>query len=352
MRMTLEKVKGKYQGACYPFREGFASGLIRLRFGVDGSLFGGMTSRGWASTGKELYALQRLEWTGKIPFEMKAISAQPDGFEIEFTQAVNRKLAKNAATYEVTGFTYRYHHHYGSEIINSKKAMLKGIQISEDGIKVRLVLDSLREGYIHEIKLHDLFAANGLNLLHNTAYYTLNNIPDGGKALLAKDEQVTMHRHMTAGTMDKKEEAPKAAATAPMAKRVTRMPAGWKQPDQVIVLGTRPGLKYSVDRLQVKAGSKIKLVFNNNDDMTHNVVLVLPGAAKEVGDLAFNMGLKGAELDYIPKTQKVLYHTKLLQPNASEAIYFIAPTKPGTYTYLCSYPGHAMIMQGTMVVSK
>jgi azurin len=74
--------------------------------------------------------------------------------------------------------------------------------------------------------------------------------------------------------------------------------------------------------------------------------------AKEVGDLAFNMGLKGPGLNYIPRTPKVLYHTRLLQPNASEAIYFMAPEKPGTYTYLCSYPGHAMVMQGTMVVSK
>jgi uncharacterized cupredoxin-like copper-binding protein len=353
MRMTLEKVKGNYQGACYPFREGFASGLIRLRFGIDGSMFGGMTSRGWASTGKELYALQRLEWTGKIPFEMKNISARPDGFEIEFTRPVNQKQAKNAATYEVTGFTYRYQHQYGSEIINSKKAKLKAIQVSADGTKVRLVLDSLREGYIHELKLHDLFAADGLNLLHNTAYYTLNNIPDGDKAVLAKGEQVMMHHTMPAGTMDKKEAAPKSAATGTrLAKRLTKMPADWKQPDQVIVLGTRPGLKFDITRLQVKAGSKIKLVFNNTDDMTHNFVLVLPGTAKEVGDMAFNMGLKGPGLNYIPATQKVLYHTRLLQPNASEAIYFIAPEKPGTYTYLCSYPGHAMVMQGTMVVSK
>jgi hypothetical protein len=64
MRMTLEKVKGKYQGACYPFREGFASGLLRMRFGVDGSIFGGMTSRGWASTGKEPYALHG--WSGRV----------------------------------------------------------------------------------------------------------------------------------------------------------------------------------------------------------------------------------------------------------------------------------------------
>jgi azurin len=360
MRMTLEKVKGKYQGACYPFREGFASGLVRLRFGLDGSLFAGMTSRGWASTGKELYGLQRLEWMGKTPFEMKSISAKPDGFEIEFTMPVDRKLAKDPAKYEVTGFTYHYHHHYGSNIVNSQPATIKGIIVSEDGRKVRLVLDNLREGYIHELKLNDLFSESGLNLLHKTAYYTLNNIPDGEKIVLKADQKVMAHQHKDMA-MGKKQAAAKTEAAAkpavktgaaPMGKRVTKMPADWKQPDQVIVLGTKPGLKYSINRVQVKAGSKVKLVFNNNDDMTHNVVLVLPGTAKEVGDMALNLGLKGPEMNYVPQTPKVLYYTKLLQPNAAEAIYFMAPSKPGNYTYLCSYPGHAYVMQGTMVVTQ
>ena len=110
--------------------------------------------------------------------------------------------------------------------------------------------------------------------------------------------------------------------------------------------------KCSVGSVQVKAGSKVKLVFNNNDDMTHNVVLVEPGAAREVGDKAYNMGLKGSQLHYIPESTKVLYHTNLIQPGGSETIYFIAPTKPGTYTYLCTYPGHAMVMQGVMTVVK
>jgi len=105
MRMTLEKVSGVYQGACFPFREGYASGLVRIRFGIDGSLFGGMTSRGWASTGPAPYALQRLVWTGKNPFEMKNIVAKPDGFEIDFTIPVDRKAAQDAERYEVNGFT-------------------------------------------------------------------------------------------------------------------------------------------------------------------------------------------------------------------------------------------------------
>lgn len=351
MRMTLEKVNGKYQGACFPFREGFASGLIRLSFGIDGSVFGGMTSRGWSSTGTAPYALQRLLWTGKIPFEMKNILAKPDGFEIEFTLPVNKMAAQAPSHYEVNGFTYQYHHHYGSEIINNKKSNLKGIIVSEDGKKVRLVIDSLREGYIHEIRLNEITSENGINLLHTFGYYTLNNIPAGEKAMLTEGQMV--HAHHTMVMPAKVEPKTKTAPSSiKAAKRQLKMPSAWKQPDQVIAIGTKPGLKYDITEVQVKAGSKIKLIFSNNDDMTHNVVIVEPGAAKEVGDQAFNLGLKGSQMNYIPNSTKVIYHTNLIQPGSSETIYFNAPVKPGNYIIVCTYPGHAMIMQATVRVVK
>lgn len=344
MRMTLEKVNGKYQGACYPFREGFSSGILRMRWGVDNSMFVGMTSRGWASTGRDEFGLQRLVWSGKTPFEMKNISARPDGFEIEFTVPADIKSLKDAMNYELNSFTYRYHHFYGSPIINTAARSLKGIIVSENGKKVRIVLDSLKEGYIHEIKLGALKAADGRNLLHNFAYYTMNNIPAGDKAVLKADEVVTKHMHtMAAG-------ATAAKPKANTAKRVTRMPADWGQPDQVLRLGTRPGLKFDRAQFEVKPGSKIRLVFNNNDDMQHNVVITTPGAADDVGNAALKLGLKGSELNYVPQISKVLFHTALLQPNSTESIYFIAPDKPGTYPFICSYPGHASVMRGVIIV--
>ena len=103
-RVFLEKVNGQYQGATFPFREGFQSGVLRMAFGHDGSLFVGETNRGWGSPGTKDYALQRLVWTEKTPFEMKAVRAMPDGFEIESTQPVDTKTATNPGAYEVTGF--------------------------------------------------------------------------------------------------------------------------------------------------------------------------------------------------------------------------------------------------------
>lgn len=352
MRMALEKVNGKYQGACFPFREGFASGLIRLRWGLDASMFAGMTSRGWSSTGPELYALQRLVWTGRVPFEMKNIVAKPDGFELEFTLPVDKTLAQKPEMYELNGFTYHYHHHYGSEIINNEKCTLKGIVVSDDGLRVRLVADNLREGYIHEVKLSGLTSAEGTSMLHNIGYYTLNQLPDGEKLVLQEHQKVVSHQHHAMPATAQAKPVASKPVTKPMAKRVTKMPADWKQPDQSIVIGTKPGLKFDLAQFQVKAGSKVKVVFNNNDDMTHNFVVVVPGSAQEVGDVAFNMGLKGSQMQYVPNTPKVLNHTNLIQPGASETIYFVAPQKPGDYTYLCTYPGHAMVMQGVMKVVK
>ncbi len=343
MRMSLEKVKGKYQGACYPFYEGFASGLLRLRWGLDGSLFAGMTSRGWASTGKEDYALQRLVWNGETPFEMKNIHALPDGIEVEFTSTGKLSQIKNAMNYSVNSFTYEYHHEYGSPIINNRERKIIGMIPSEDGLKVKLILDSLIEGYIHEIKIQGIESKEDRTLLHNTAYYTMNNIPEGSKTVLKEEEKVKMMHHM-------EKVVPSTKASTPTKKRQNTMPSDWKQPDRVLKLGTKPGLKYDVTNFEVKAGSKVRLIFNNNDDMTHNVVIVTPGAGDEVGNLALQLGLKGSQMNFVPITSKVLFHTGLLQPSASESIYFLAPSKPGEYMFICSYPGHAAVMRGIIKI--
>ncbi len=368
-RVDLEKVKGTYQGVVFPFREGFSSGVFRLVWGHDASMFVGMTSRGWSSTGKELFSLQRVVWTGKMPFEMKTIHAMPDGFEIEFTEPVDTELAADLASYKVTGFNYKYHATYGSPVINRGGCPIKGIVVSKDGLKARLVVDSLRLGYIHEITTNGVRSANGRALLHNVGYYTLNNIPDGEKLNIASVAP-KQHDHaamLTASTstappVSAKSTASKASAAKPattekatgstMAKRVTEMPASWGEPDYTINMGTKPGLKFSTEQFQVKAGSKVRVVFNNEDDMLHNFVVVTPGSAVQVGEQAMKLGLEGQEKNYIPQTPKVLHHTNLLQPNTAETIYFIAPDKPGDYMYECSVPGHFYVMQGTMKVVK
>ena len=181
MRVFMEKVNGVYQGFCINYREGFQSGILRERFGLDGSMFVGMTSRGWGSTGKDNFGLQRLVWNGLTPFEINKIHAKSDGFEISFTQPVDVKSVKNAASYALRSYIYQYHHQYGSPIINVNELKIKGISVSPDKKTVRISMDGIKQFYIHEFILKGVLNEEGEPLLHETAYYTLNQIPAGDK---------------------------------------------------------------------------------------------------------------------------------------------------------------------------
>ena len=190
MRMFMEKVNGVYQGFCINYREGFQSGILRERFGLDGSMFVGMTSRGWGSTGKADFGLQRLVWNGLTPFEINEIHAKSDGFEISFTQPVDVKSVKNAASYALRSYIYKYHHQYGSPIIDVKDLKIKGISVSADKKTVRIALDAIRQYFIHEFVLKGIVNEEGEPLLHETAYFTLNQIPAGDKLAINESTKI------------------------------------------------------------------------------------------------------------------------------------------------------------------
>jgi len=181
MRVVMEKVKGEFQGVAFDFKSGFQSGVLRMNWGHDGSLYAGLTNRGWGSAGTTTAGLQRLVWTGKVPMEMKTVSARPDGFEIEFTQPVDKKTAEDLDSYFGRSYIYKYHPVYGSPTINEEKLTIKGVKVSEDGLHVRVVVSNLRQYYLHELIVTGIKSKEGVPVLHNTAYYTLNNIPEGDK---------------------------------------------------------------------------------------------------------------------------------------------------------------------------
>jgi glucose/arabinose dehydrogenase len=177
-RVFLEKINGEYQGACFPFREGFASAVLRLEQGTDGSVFAGLSNRGWSSLGPASYGLQRLVWTGRIPMEMKEIRAQPDGFEIVFTKPVNREIASQTDAYRLSSHTYRYQSQYGSDDILEKPLEVSKATVSDDGLRVRLVVHPLRELFVHTVNASGVRSVDGEPLLHHEGYYTLNQIPN------------------------------------------------------------------------------------------------------------------------------------------------------------------------------
>ena len=202
MRVFMEKINGEYQGAVWDFRSGFQSGVLRLAWAHDGSLFVGETNRGWGSAGEANEGLQRLVWNGRVPFEMRTVRAMPDGFEIEFTKPVNKKSASDIASYSVESFIYKYHPVYGSPPVNNESEVIKGVKVSDDGLTVRLLMDSLRRHYIHKITMEGLRENdNSYSLIHPTVYYTLNSIPDGPR--LSPQEVSTLNSALQQPTATK-----------------------------------------------------------------------------------------------------------------------------------------------------
>jgi azurin len=109
-------------------------------------------------------------------------------------------------------------------------------------------------------------------------------------------------------------------------------------------------MMYDVKELTVKAGKKVKLTFANPDFMPHNILLVNPGKAEEIATKAMALGAKGFDTGFIPDSPDILWHSKLLDHGKEQVIEFTAPTKPGDYPYVCSFPGHYLIMRGVMHV--
>lgn len=178
-RYVLQKVKGKYQGVCIPFRQHFASGIIPMIQASDGSYVVGGTNRGWGSAGPKPFSLERLVWTGKVPFEVYDMKLTPDGYDLTFTQPVETASASNPATYKMSTFRYIYQESYGSPEVDQTTPTIKSAQVSEDRLKVHIVVDGLQQGAVHELHMPDLRNNDGKPLLHPVAYYTLWQFVDG-----------------------------------------------------------------------------------------------------------------------------------------------------------------------------
>jgi len=102
--------------------------------------------------------------------------------------------------------------------------------------------------------------------------------------------------------------------------------------------------------IEVKAGASVKLTLKNNATsaaMLHNWVLVTPGKEAEIAGLGLALG---PAQSYLPESPDVLAHTRMVKPGESDTIEFKAPSTPGSYPYICTFPGHFTTMRGILEV--
>jgi azurin len=133
-----------------------------------------------------------------------------------------------------------------------------------------------------------------------------------------------------------------SASEGPVAKTVTLHPKGNQ-------------MKYKETKLTVPAGKNVKLVFENtatSPSMQHNVVVLTKSPKQKFFKKVGQAGVSaGSTSDYVPSDMaSVLTHTPIAKPGETVSVTFQAPSEPGKYGYVCTYPGHWATMQGAMVV--
>ena len=112
-------------------------------------------------------------------------------------------------------------------------------------------------------------------------------------------------------------------------------------------------MRYDRSEIAVEAGKPVEIVFENIDVMQHNLVIAEPGAFDAVVAASLQLQKNPNQAlaqGFVPKAPQVLWATKLLQAGETAKLKFTAPSEPGKYPYVCTYPGHAKSMNGIMHV--
>ncbi len=122
---------------------------------------------------------------------------------------------------------------------------------------------------------------------------------------------------------------------------------------RVIRISTLPDqMSFDKPQIAVEAGKPIEVFFENNDIMPHNFVVLRPGSLTQIGELAETTATQPGAIErhYVPSSPKILFASQLLQPRGSQKLRFVAPSAPGIYPFVCTYPGHWRRMYGALYV--
>ena len=118
---------------------------------------------------------------------------------------------------------------------------------------------------------------------------------------------------------------------------------------EVVVVTTRNAMAYETPRIEAPAGARVRLVIDNttttSPSMVHNVVVLTDDEPATADRISTTRPDPEAG---VPEDPSILAFTPLSGPGEKRAVVFTMPP-PGTYTFLCTYPGHGRFMRGTLV---
>lgn len=337
-----DEVNGQPQGAVVPLPGDFRSGVHRGRFRPqDGQLYvTGM--QGWVSFTPDDGCFQRVRYAGgdvQLPINFQV---HENGVRVEFSLPIAEATVTNVKNHFAQCWNYRYGPGYGSPEFSAHHFGMRG----HDVLPIRST--HIIDDHTIFLEIPDLQPVNQLHLLLQ---------PDANQD---RELFITVHQLDKPFTdFNGYQPQKKTIQPHPLIADITRAANKVLNPHRKPIQGARkirietgPNLSFATRLVRVKAGEPIAFALANPDAVPHNWVLVNSGALEAVGELSNHLisDPDAAAKSYIPQSNDVLAFTDVVWPKEEFTIYFEAPTKPGRYPFLCTFPGHWKVMNGVMIV--
>ncbi len=341
--LLRDRVDGQPQGAVVPLPGDFRSGAHRGRFNPkDGQLYvSGMG--GWGTYTALDGCFQRVRYTGNPVQLPVAFHAHENGVMVTFSRPIDKAILDRPASRFAQAWNYHYGPAYGSPELSPRHPRTPG----HDPIAIRsaTVLDDGRTVFL---EMPDLQPVNQLQV-----HLCVDDGPP--RELFATIHKLAAPFTGFAGYRPSQKRVAAHPILSDLASAKASLPNPWriKVPNaRAVTIKAGKNLSFNVTSFKVRAGEPIRLNFSNPDAVPHNWVLIKPGTLAKVGDLSNRIiaDPEAVSRHYVPKTEDVIVWTDIVASGDQMNISFNAPKQPGRYPYLCTFPGHWMVMNGVMIV--
>jgi azurin len=370
--LLRDEVAGQLQGAVVPLEGQFASGAHRGRFSPhDGQLYvSGMA--GWGSYTLDPGSFERVRFTGDRVQLPIGFHMHENGIAIRFPHELDQNFCESAQHF-AQAWNYRYSSAYGSPEYSALHYGVRGhdqlrvasARVLADRQTLFLELPDLQLcNQLHvqvatsDDQRHELFATcNALDEPLRLSEQLSNALT--AETQTAGDSKVTEQTDHLPTRDSQLARAPKRRLSHPldidMLMATKRSPNPWRNPlphARPVRIEAGKNLTFSTRELRVRAGESIALTLANPDVVPHNWALTKPGKLQSVGEEANKLVADPEAVirQYVPQSSDVVCYTDIVEPQEQSTIYFTVPTEPGRYPFLCSFPGHWMVMNGELIV--
>ena len=347
-----ETIGDTVQGGISPLPMEYLSGACRTVYDPhSGAIFVAGTE-GWQSYAQENGCLQRIRWTGKPFTSSQQIETRQNGLLVHFNDAID-PASVNVDNVFCQQWNYLFSGAYGSPEYSIAEPGRQGhdhvpvrsVHLLEDGKSVFIEIPQLHpvmQFHLH-MKLRTTVGAEATPDVYYSIYEmgpAFTNFP--GYQLIAKRPWPDFP------IAEKYDQDPRLVEQDSLGTNF-----GWVSSAVKISLNAAAGLQYQPRRLRVAPGARVALTFHNTDpSMPHNIVVVNADQAQQFGEKSMVLATnpRAIATHYVPNDPAEICFSPILNPGDQYTVYFEAPKEEGEYRFLCTYPGHWRVMQGSLFV--